>query len=83
MGEGGGGGEGVSESTLTRWIKALSLTVALFNSLEDFVGVAHETSEKHKEFQPLQTAKDNEDVDRFIEWFTNHSSLKPGLPTCW
>ena len=65
---------GISESTLTRWIKALPLTVALCNSVEDFVGVVHETSEQHKELQPLQKATG--DVDHFIEWSTNHSPFK-------
>ena len=67
------GGRGISDSTLTRWIKALPLTVALCNSLEDFAGVVHETSEQHKELRPSRQTKDNEDVNCFIQWFTSHS----------
>ena len=70
------GGRGISESTLARWIKALPLTVTLCNSLEDFAGVVHEASEQHKELRPSRQTKDNEDVDRFIEWLTSHSPFE-------
>ena len=70
------GGRRICESTLDRWIKALPLTVALCNSLEDFAGVVHKTSEQHKEFWPSRQTKDNDDVDCFIEWFSSNSPFE-------
>ena len=66
------GGRGISDSTLARWIKALPLTVALCNSLEDFTDAHLETSDQHKELRPCRQTKDNQDVNSFIQWFTAH-----------
>ena len=66
------GGLGISESTLARWIQELPLTVLLWNSLENFAGVVHETSEQHRQLRPWQQTKNNEDMDCFIQWLTSH-----------
>ena len=53
---------GISDNTLACWVLLLPLTVALCNSLEDFTGVVHETSEQYKELRSSRQVKDNHDV---------------------
>ena len=69
------GGREISDSTLAWWIKPLPLTVELCNGLEDFAGIEPITSKQHKDLGHSRQAKDNEDVDSFIQQFTSHSLL--------
>ena len=52
------------------------MKVPLCNSLEDFAGIVHETSEQYKKLQSSLQTKDNENVDCFIKWGTSHLSCE-------
>ena len=71
-------GRGITESTLAKWVCALPLCTPLCTAVEEFAGSHTESSEQHskasdhQDLRPAQQARDQADLEQFIQWLEPH-----------
>ena len=71
-------GRGITESTLAKWVCALPLCIPLCTAGEEFAGSHTESSEQHskasdhQDLRPAQQARDQADLEHFIQWLEAH-----------
>ena len=73
-------GRGITDSTLTKWVHSLPKCVPLCNALENFAAVHSGTSEQHRELRPSSEARDNTDLNHFVQWLEAHPPFTPLQP---
>ncbi|KAG1673996.1 Fucose-1-phosphate guanylyltransferase [Nymphon striatum] len=65
-------GRGITDSTLTKWVHALTRCVPICDALEQFTGVHTGTSEQHKDMRQSSQSRDNKDRGIFLGWLQVH-----------
>jgi hypothetical protein len=63
-------GRGVTESVRLLWVKTMHRCTSVHNSMSDLTGLHHKTSEQHTELGQSRKMRDNEDLQKIIDWFS-------------
>ncbi|GBN09828.1 hypothetical protein AVEN_224499-1 [Araneus ventricosus] len=65
-------GRGIRESVLTRWTLGMIHLHNICEEVEKYCNITSVTSEQYVDMRPSRTARDNEDVEKLMQWFSQH-----------
>lgn len=65
-------GRGITDSVLGKWILAMPTISEVTNKVSEFCHVEFGTSEQHTDGRPSRIERDDEDVAKFLKWFSVH-----------
>lgn len=65
-------GRGVSDSVLARCTLGMLCLQSICEQIELFADARSETSEQHVDMRPTRVVRDNMDIGKLREWFTEH-----------
>ncbi|GBM16783.1 hypothetical protein AVEN_9374-1 [Araneus ventricosus] len=65
-------GRGITESVLTRWTLGMIHLHNICEEVEKYCNITSVTSEQHVDMRPSRIARDNEDVEKLMQWFSQH-----------
>lgn len=65
-------GRGITDSTLSKWLKGTTISHAICSSLEEFSGVYFSSVEQHVDLLPSRQRRDQEDRKKLYVWFIDH-----------
>lgn len=66
-------GRGISNSVLTMWMLGMVYLHNVCDEIEKFCGISIETTEQHVDIRSARIVRDNEDLKKLINWFSQHS----------
>lgn len=66
-------GRGMSNNVLSRWIVGMLCLQNINDQMEIFCGIRSETSEQHVDMRRARVGRDNVDIKKLSDWFTEHS----------
>ena len=66
-------GQGISDSTLTKWVDATPRCALICNVFEEFCGVHSRASDQHVDLCACCTARDVKDYGTLVNWLLVHS----------
>ncbi|GBM78082.1 hypothetical protein AVEN_132223-1 [Araneus ventricosus] len=65
-------GRGITGSVLTRWTFGMIHLYNICEEVEKYCNITSVTSEQYVDMRPSLIARDNEDVEKFMQWFSKH-----------
>ncbi|GBM84929.1 hypothetical protein AVEN_207137-1 [Araneus ventricosus] len=63
---------GITESVLTRWTLGMIHLHNICEEVEKYRNITTVTSEQHVDMHPSRIARDNEDIEKLTQWFSEH-----------
>ncbi|GBL74027.1 hypothetical protein AVEN_230941-1 [Araneus ventricosus] len=66
-------GSYISDSTLTKCILTMPIATTVSQQVEDFCGLSFTTFEHHTYARDSRILRDNEDVQKLVDWFESHN----------
>lgn len=81
-------GRGITECTMTKWIKSMTTMIDISQQIEQFCGVSFASTEQHIDARTSLISRDTFDVNKFLDWFKCHDpfmksenvmSMSPGV----
>ncbi|GBO35595.1 hypothetical protein AVEN_267063-1 [Araneus ventricosus] len=65
-------GRGITESVLTRWTFGMIHLHNICEEVEKYCNIISVTSEQHVDMRSFRIARDNENVEKLMQWFSQH-----------
>src|SRR5436190_19326000 len=65
-------GRGISNSVLTMWTLGMVYLHNVCDEIEKFCGISIETTEQHVDMRSTRIVRDNGDLKKLIDWFSQH-----------
>src|SRR6218665_3367687 len=68
-------GQGITDSTLTKWIHSFPQRISISEGLEKFANIHASPSQQHKDFHLSNQTCDHKDFETLLQWLKAHSSF--------
>lgn len=65
-------GRGITDSVLSKWILGMPIMQRVSEAIEKFTDVLSSSTEQHVDARPTRQARDNDDVEKLLKWFSEH-----------
>ena len=73
-------GRGITESVRRTWINSMHRRAGIHDALCTLTGMTIQTSEQHKDLTSSRVKRDNEDLQKLIQWFDTHEPFDGNEP---
>lgn len=65
-------GRGITDSVITLWILGMVYLHNVCDEVEKFCGISLETTEQHVDMRNSRIIRDNADLKKLLNWFSQH-----------
>lgn len=72
-------GRGVTPSVVARYLIGMPSAFSVMECLENYCGIKSATSEQHIDLSKSRIKRDDEDIEKFIFWLSEHDPFQPGV----